>query len=204
MNKNGEKENKNEHKTDIIDLVIKDREDDLMMRTNICNLATNRINNEFKNQIQENFKDKIIIDIKNYEESDILFEYKEILDNIKNICQRVYKELGPGYSEYIYHRALEVELRNEEIQYESKRIIPINYKSINIGYGEADIILHINNLKIILELKAISNIPRESEIIQIKTYLRNFVESDFGCIINFPQAGVKVARETIDFKCVRL
>ena len=35
-----------------------------------------------------------------------------------------------------------VELRNNNIQYESKRIIPINYKGI-IGYGESDIIVYL-------------------------------------------------------------
>lgn len=124
---------------------------------------------------------------------------KELLEKIKEICQLVFNTLGTGFSEYIYHRALELELRHNSIIYESKKIIPIFYKDINIGYGEVDILIHLENKqKIVLELKAISNSPREIEIAQVHTYLNSIKESVFGVVINFPQPSTKKAKEIID------
>ena len=129
-------------------------------------------------------------------------EFKNTIIKIKELSQDVFKELGTGFSESIYHKALEVALRDAYIVYESKRIIPINYKNINVGYGESDIIVKYNSQIIILELKAVTNPPREIEIAQVKTYLKSVKEANIGIIINFPQPGTKIARNNIDFKIV--
>ena len=39
---------------------------------------------------------------------------------IKEIANKVFSNLGTGHSEYIYHRAMEIELRNLNITYEKK------------------------------------------------------------------------------------
>jgi GxxExxY protein len=130
-------------------------------------------------------------------------QFIEIINKIKKLSESVFIELGTGFSECIYHRALEVAFRNENIMYESKRIIPINYKNINVGYGESDIIVYNQNQTIIIELKAVTNSPREIEIAQVRTYMRSIENSDIGIIINFPQPGTKVAKENIDFKIVQ-
>ena len=129
-------------------------------------------------------------------------DFVKIIEKIKQLSENVFTEIGTGFSEYIYHRALEVELRNNNIQYESKRIIPINYKGINIGYGESDIIVYLDGKTIIIELKAVTNPPREIEFAQVKTYMNSIQDSSIGIVINFPQPGTKVAKNTIDFKIV--
>jgi GxxExxY protein len=130
-------------------------------------------------------------------------ELKDIILKIKNLSENIFNDLGTGFSEIIYHRALETDLRNSQIIYESKKIIPIEYKGINVGYGEADIVIHHESKIIVIELKAVTNPPREIEIAQVKTYLRNIKNSTIGMIINFPQPGTKIAKETIDFKIVK-
>ena len=130
-------------------------------------------------------------------------ELELVVNKIRDISQLVFDTLGTGFSEYIYHRALEVELRQNNIEYESKKIIPILYKNINIGYGEADLVIHLkDNKNLILELKAISNSPREIEIAQVYTYLKSIPESVLGMVINFPQPSTKKAKEMIDFELV--
>ena len=130
-------------------------------------------------------------------------ELELVVNKIRDISQLVFDTLGTGFSEYIYHRALEVELRQNNIEYETKKIIPILYKNINIGYGEADLVIHVkDNKKLILELKAISNSPREIEIAQVYTYLKSIPDSVLGMVINFPQPSTKKAKEMIDFELV--
>ena len=155
---------------------------------------------EILKQDKKSDKDKKIL------ENEITFripeEFQKIISQIKTLSEDVYSELGTGFSEHIYHRSLEVALRNSGVMYETKKIIPIHYKGINVGYGEADIIIHHNSQIIILELKAVTNSPREIEVAQVKTYLRSIEKSDIGIIINFPQPGTKLAKENIDFKIV--
>lgn len=182
-------------KTDILDLVKKDREEDV----NII------IKNVGVESMKGGIKDIIIMDFKENEISSNFVEYKEILEKIKSISQKVFNELGTGFSEYIYHRAIEIEFRLENFNYESKKIIPIMYKDINIGYGEADLVLKMSkDEEIVIELKALTTVPRESEVVQIRTYLNNLRKAKVGCIINFPQPSSKSARNEIDFKCVKI
>ena len=47
---------------------------------------------------------------------------------IKKLAQRVYNILGVGHSEYIYHRALEIELRNHNFALETENEI-VNAKN---------------------------------------------------------------------------
>lgn len=145
------------------------------------------------NNIDNNIDNNIIIN----EELDNLIKRIEI------ISQNIFNTLGTGFSEYIYHRALEVELRENSIRYESKKIIPIIYKDINIGYGEADLVIHLkDDKKLIIELKAISNSPREIEIAQVHTYINSLSGSILGIVINFPQPSTKKAKDIIDFQII--
>lgn len=124
---------------------------------------------------------------------------------ILNIAKRVYQELGPGHTEFIYHRAMEVELRSKNIDYESEKRVIINYNSNNKVYtlGEERIDLFLINEKIIIELKAMITAPKEGEIAQVNKYYRELkkggLDATYGIIINFPQAGTKMAKEEIDF-----
>ena len=101
--------------------------------------------------------------------------------DIENIAKEVYTELGPGYSERIYHNAIEVLLRSKGIQYESERIIPIRFRGHVIGNVRADIII---NDEIVLELKAIKTLGDGPEL-QIQNYL-NLTGLKIGYLLNFP------------------
>ena len=52
---------------------------------------------------------------------------------IEDMMKEIYAELGPGYSERVYHNAIEVRLRELKAMYESERIIPIYYRGHVIG-----------------------------------------------------------------------
>jgi len=108
---------------------------------------------------------------------------EDYIKQIINIAHDVYNEIGPGYNEVMYHRGLEVGLRNFNISYQSEVVTPVYYKSHVIGHGRVDLIV---NYSVIIELKAIANLNNMDSIIQIKNYMKEH-RIDHGLIINFVQ-----------------
>jgi GxxExxY protein len=132
-----------------------------------------------------------------------------IYTNIFELAKKVYKNLGPGHTEFIYHRAMEIELRLSSINYETEKRVIINYIDENqnhysIGEERIDLYLRLeNNIEVIVELKAVINKPKELEYAQLRKYYRELnkinIKPLHGILINFPQPGVKPAREDIDY-----
>lgn len=120
-------------------------------------------------------------------------------DSIKQSAQAVFASLGTGHSEYIYHRAMEIECQYQGWKYESKKIIPIVYRNHTIGYGEADLVVWNGEHVVVCEFKAISSELREIEISQVKNYLKSCSPQSIGLLLNFPQpGGNRKARDHID------
>jgi len=117
----------------------------------------------------------------------------------------VFAKLGPGHSESVYHRAMEVELRARVIRFESKAILPITYRGLNVGYGEADLIVYgKTNDDIVVELKATTYAPRAQERAQLLSYLRSRGSSR-GLLINFRQPTATIpCPEQVDWEEVWL
>ena len=109
---------------------------------------------------------------------------------IINICNNVFNSLGKGFNECIYHKAVLVDLYKTEYKIETKKIIPIDYKGVNVGYVESDIIVYDekNNIMIIIELKAQTNDLSYKEKFQVQKYMNNIEnENTIGLVINFSQ-----------------
>lgn len=128
-------------------------------------------------------------------------EINEIDENwFIELGKEIYANLGRGYPECVYHRAYEVELRNNGISYESEKIVPIMYKEHQVGFGRADIV--IKDYDLIIEFKAIAQQPRLSEIEQLHHYMKH-LDMNKGIIINFGQTTVINQRNTIDSVIIR-
>ena len=112
---------------------------------------------------------------------DISQNQKATLYDIGMLAELIYDKLGPGYSERVYHNAMEVLLRARHVPYESERIIPILFEKHVVGNLRADII--INN-ETILEFKAIKTLNESAEI-QCHNYLR-LTGLKTAYLINFP------------------
>ena len=122
---------------------------------------------------------------------------ENLLNSLIVVTNDIYTSLGPGYNEVVYHRAFEVALRLNGLNYESEVVTPIIYKGYNIGHGRVDIIV---DKKIIIELKAIANLNNADSVIQIKNYM-NQHNINCGLIINFGQCG-KSSTGTINIKYI--
>src|SRR5438477_250410 len=75
---------------------------------------------------------------------------------IQEIAEDVYKPLGSGFSEDVYDRAMQVGLRLAKIGYEGQKVVELKYKEHYVGEGYPDLVVHLGNEKLIVELKAIS------------------------------------------------
>lgn len=106
---------------------------------------------------------------------------KVTMHDIGMLAETIYDILGPGFSERVYHNAMEVLLRSKNIPYESERIIPIPFEGHIIGNLRADII--INN-ETVIEFKTIKTLNETAEI-QCHNYLR-LTGLKTGYLINFP------------------
>lgn len=100
---------------------------------------------------------------------------------IHEYVKEVYETLGPGYSERVYHNAMEVMLRENGITYETERIVPIVFRGHTIGNLRADIII---NHAIVVELKSVKSM-NDSMISQARNYLK-LLNLDEAYLVNFP------------------
>ena len=123
------------------------------------------------------------------------------LDWILNSAEKVFNTIECGFIEYIYHKALLIELNKKDYVIESKKIISISYDSICIGYVESDIVLHTKSKIYILELKAFDRNISQKEVLQINKYIKYIENIDnkeiIGVIINFNQKTKKIDKMII-------
>jgi GxxExxY protein len=103
-------------------------------------------------------------------------------DQIIECAESVFTVLGPGHSESVYHRSMEVALRCAGIQYETERVLPISYRGHVVGNFRCDLI--VNDL--IIELKAVVRLGQREEL-QAENYLR-FSGKPRALLLNFGSA----------------
>jgi len=108
--------------------------------------------------------------------------------DIEKMMGEVYSELGPGYSERVYHNAVEVILRENKIPYESERHILVRFRGHVVGQLRADII--IDN-SVILELKAIKSLTDGMEL-QAQKYLTDRLRTAYLVTFLFTWSGVEI------------
>ena len=107
--------------------------------------------------------------------------YRDESHEIMECAFSVYNNLGSGFLEAIYQEALEVELRERGIPFESQKEITVYYK------GEPLIKKYIADIivddKIILELKTVSKLT-DIESAQLINYLKA-TGIQLGILLNF-------------------
>ena len=69
------------------------------------------------------------------------FLYRETTEKIIGAAFEVHRELGYGFLERVYQRALQVELLREGVSAEIERRIQVHYKGVIVGDYDADLIV---------------------------------------------------------------
>lgn len=102
---------------------------------------------------------------------------KEVVD----CAFQVHKTMGAGLTENIYEACFICELKDRNINFESQKIIPINYKNhkIDLNY-RIDLIIEDS---IVVEIKAIEKLLPVHDA-QILNYLK-LTNNQLGYLINF-------------------
>jgi len=118
---------------------------------------------------------------------------------IREIAEDVYKTLGSGFSEEVYDRAMQVGLRLANVGYETQKVVELIYKDHYVGEGYPDLVVHLENEKLIVELKAISGELGASEEQQLRNYM-TILNVKRGMLINFQQPGRKQGKTKLDIR----
>jgi GxxExxY protein len=105
------------------------------------------------------------------------------------MARDVFKELGRGYSESVYQRALCVELQMARIEYDLEVLINVPYKGHVVGNIRSDIVLR-SSTPIIIETKVVRFFKQE-ECWQLTRYMK-LLGIDIGMLINFYDKGPSV------------
>ena len=117
-------------------------------------------------------------------------EYKELTHKIIGCAYRVFNQLGFGFLEIVYRRAMVIELEKADLKVEEEKSLQVFYDEVVVGNFSID--LYVEDT-IVVELKSVQNILIEHEI-QLVNYLKG-MKRDIGLLINFSQSGVDVKRK---------
>lgn len=107
-------------------------------------------------------------------------KHNDITRKIIGCAMQVHTNLGNGFQEVIYQRALEIEMALEGIAFEREKEMSIYYKGFPIGERRVD--FFVENL-IMVELKAII-VLEDVHLAQAINYLEAY-NMEIGLLINF-------------------
>lgn len=115
--------------------------------------------------------------------------FKEITHKIIGCAMEVHRVLGPGFQEYIYHRALAIEMRAVGLKIEEEFELPVFYKGDQIGLRKVD--FRVENT-ISVEIKAKSDLDNNHLAQAI-----NYIEASnipAGLLVNFGTPSLQFKR----------
>ena len=116
-------------------------------------------------------------------------KYEEITEKIIGAAMAVHRELGNGFQEVIYQRALTIEFKIYGLGFEREKEMPIFYKGHNIGTRRVD--FFVENA-IMVELKAIKTLE-DVHLAQAMNYLEAY-NMEVGMLINFGSKSLEFKR----------
>jgi GxxExxY protein len=117
-------------------------------------------------------------------------EYEDITHKIIGCACKVFNQLGYGFLESIYRKAMVIELSKASLKAVEEKPLEVFYDDIIVGKFSAD--LFVENT-IVVELKSTQNLVVEHEV-QLVNYLKG-MKRDIGLLINFGPSGVGIKRK---------
>ena len=116
--------------------------------------------------------------------------YEDITHEIIGAAYQVFNQLGFGYLESVYQKAMVIELAKKDLIVESEKPLKVFYDGQVVGDFYIDLFVEKT---VIVELKSVQNIVKEHEV-QLVNYL-NGLKKEIGLLINFGSSGVEVKRK---------
>ena len=101
----------------------------------------------------------------------------------------VYNDLGYGYQEKYYYRAIKQSFKNRGLNFKEQFAIPLKFKDSRIGTYLLDFLVED---KIVVEIKKGDRFSRDN-ISQVVAYLKS-ANLKLGILVNFTSSGIKCKR----------
>ena len=104
---------------------------------------------------------------------------------IRDLANEVLDTLGAGHLESIYHGALKICLHDLNVNFETERVIPINFRKRQVGTVRADLIVEH---RLVIELKSASGTDSTVSDAQdqCRIYMRE-TKTPAGIVVVFPK-----------------
>lgn len=115
--------------------------------------------------------------------------YSDLTEKIIGAAIIVHKELGPGYTEKIYQRAMSEEFKKQKIPFKREELFRVAYKGKDVGYEIMDFCAYD---KIAVELKTVKEIL-DLHAKQLVSYLKGR-DLRLGLILNFGKSKLEIKR----------
>ena len=116
-------------------------------------------------------------------------KYSELTGKIIGCAMEVHRILGNGFQEVIYQRALEIEMKNQFINFSREHEMPVYYKHEQIGMRRVDFLVEE---KVSVEIKAIVQLE-DVHLAQAINYLEAY-NLEIGLLINFGSKSLQFKR----------
>ena len=117
-------------------------------------------------------------------------EYKDITHKIIGSAYQVFNQLGFGFLESVYKKAMVIELTKDDLKVEPEKPLKVYYEKQVVGDFYIDLFVEE---AVVVELKSVQNLVKEHEV-QLVNYL-NGINKNIGLLINFGPSGVEVKRK---------
>ncbi len=111
-------------------------------------------------------------------------------EKIIGLAIQVHTELGSGFLESVYHKAMMIELADARISFETALPLEVRYKGRSAGTFVADSVVE----KLLLELRAVDSILPIHEV-QVVNYLRA-TGIELGLVLNFGAGKLQIKRRS--------
>jgi GxxExxY protein len=115
--------------------------------------------------------------------------YEEVTARALEACFEVSKELGAGFLESVYERALLIALHQKGLDAKAQYPLSVRFRGQVVGEFYADIMLEG---KVIMELKAVRSLTPEHQA-QLINYLKA-TGVDVGLLVNFGNSRLEYKR----------
>ena len=117
-------------------------------------------------------------------------ELEELTHKIIGAAYQVFNQLGFGFLESVYQKAMVIGLGKSDLDVEAEKPLKVYYGDQIVGDFYVDLFVED---EIIVELKSVQNLSKEHEV-QLVNYL-NGLKKEIGLLINFGPSGVEVRRK---------
>lgn len=114
---------------------------------------------------------------------------EKLANQIIGIAISVHKELGAGFPEKIYQRALYLEFKHSKVTMEREKKLEVRWRKVLLGYQIVDFVI---DKSFLIEIKAVSEII-DAHIAQMVSYLKA-ADLKLGLILNFGRPTLEIKR----------